>query len=103
LLESHDITEKYFSSLYECMFSNQEFTVSGINIALGKDTHQSSTKTPTQLYDSKLAVDGKIKTKCIIRSTWRNRKSLTHFIKMLYGVQLAMSGIRTHNFSGDRH
>ena len=43
----------------------QEFTVSGINIALGKDTHQSSTKTPTQLFDSKLAVDGKIKTKCI--------------------------------------
>jgi len=37
------------------------------------------------------------------RSTWRNRKSLTHFIKMLYGVHLAMSEIRTRNFSDDRH
>jgi hypothetical protein len=43
----------------------QEFTVSEINIALGKDTHQSSTKTPTKLFYSKLAVDGKIKTKYI--------------------------------------
>jgi hypothetical protein len=43
----------------------QEFTVSEINIALGKDTHQSSTKKPTKLFYSKLAVDGKIKTKYI--------------------------------------
>ena len=42
------------------------------------------------------------------QSTWRSpptcHKSLTHFYPiMLYRVQLAMSGIRTHNFSADRH
>jgi hypothetical protein len=33
--------------------------------------------------------------------TWR--KSLSNFIIMLYRVQLTMSVISTHNFSGDRH